>query len=284
MMAEQVSFWSSHAIWLDAMLVSMMCAAVLSYLGVWMVLGRVVYLPLALTQVSSVGVVLAFIIGDVVGIHVHGGHFFSPELMAMVMAGAAAVYFADAGRRSGEVTVVAYLVSASAVLILGIFMRGDLHDVQSILFGNAVLVEPEQIWHVGAAAVSVAIIHTLFRKKMLYSIFDPDSAGASGMGVFRYNFILFLTFAVMIAFSTRAIGALPVFAFCVLPPMAALKTAQSMRSVFILSSVFGVFSAAMGYYISFVMELPTGASMAMVSAFLLGLTFLFRLRRDATPA
>ncbi|MFA6035057.1 MAG: metal ABC transporter permease [Myxococcota bacterium] len=276
-MVEQISFWGSFDIWRDAMLVSVMSAAALSYLGVWMVLGRVVWLPLALSQVSSIGLVLAFIAGDLLGMAGHEGHLFLPEIVSLVFTGLVSIYFARRAAGGDQSTVVAYLLSASAVLIAGGFIRGDLHDIQSVLFGNAVLVEHAQVYHVGAAILTVTILHVLFGRKMLFSIFDPDAAGASGVNVFRHNAILYLTFAVMISFSTRAIGALPVFAFCVLPPMFALRLTKTMRAAFVVSVAAGMFSAAAGYYLSFVAGIPAGASMAAVAAMLLAMSYM---RRD----
>lgn len=60
---ESVDFWVNWFVWRDAMLVSLLSAASLSYLGVWVVVKRVVYVPLALSQVSSVGVVFAYLLG-----------------------------------------------------------------------------------------------------------------------------------------------------------------------------------------------------------------------------
>ena len=58
---------------------------------------------------------------------------------------------------------------------------------------------------------------------------------------------MFLTFAVAISVSTRAIGALPVFAFMVIPPAAALLLGARMWSVFAISVAVGVVSAFVGY-------------------------------------
>jgi zinc transport system permease protein len=66
--------------------------------------------------------------------------------------------------------------------------------------------------------------------------------------------------------STRAIGALPVFAFTVIPPAAALLIASRMWTVFVTAIAISVASAFIGYWVSWHWQLPTGAAMVMVSA------------------
>ncbi len=263
-MMETVSFWESSFVWRDAMIVALISAAALSYLGVWVVLKRVTYVPLALTQVSSVGVVAAFLLGDWLG-HTGTRNVFDPTWMSLLFAGLASVYFAGPRRDNGQATVVAYLLSAATVLILGGFIRQDLHDVSSLLFGNAVMVETVQIVYVTTAALCVGLVHFLFYRRFLFSSYDTDSAGASAIPVLRYEILLYLSFALMIAIATRAIGALPVFGFTIFPALTGLRMGRSMLGAFTIAVIIGLFSAGMGYYLSFIWELPTGACMVALT-------------------
>jgi zinc transport system permease protein len=75
---------------------------------------------------------------------------------------------------------------------------------------------------------------------------------------------------VVISVGTRAVGALPVFAFTVIPAAAALMLTERMRLTIVLAIGIGVVAAAVGYYVSWVASLPTGATMVVVaSVFLL---------------
>jgi zinc transport system permease protein len=72
-----------------------------------------------------------------------------------------------------------------------------------------------------------------------------------------------------VALCTRALGALPVFAFSVLPAMAALALTSRMALVFVLATVLGLVSGVGGYAISFRAELPVGATQTATAAALL---------------
>ena len=276
-MFEQIGFWEAWEVWLDPVLVSTMAAALLAYLGVWVSLKRVVYVPLALSQVSSLGVVAAFLVEgwlvSGVGEHAHSGLMANPVLYSLLFAVLIALYFARPGRESGNAVVVAYLVAAALVLFLGNFIRKDMHDVKNVLFGSAVLVERVQLIYVGGAGLLVALLHLVMYRRFLFTSFDPETAGASGIPVYLTEFLLYASFAVMISVTTRAIGALPAFGLMVLPGLTGLRLGRSMRAAFGVAVLVGVISAFFGYYLSFIDDrFPTGASMVGISGVLYILT------------
>jgi zinc transport system permease protein len=156
----------------------------------------------------------------------------------------------------------------------------EAHEVNDLLYGNAVAVPPEQLYIMSAAAILVAVVHGLFGKEFMFTVYDGEMARTLGLRTKLWSLILFITFAVAISVSTRAIGALPVFAFTVIPPAAALMLGSRMWSVFAISIGIGVVSSFAGYYVSFHWSLPTGASMVIVAAGFLLFAMLGRFRRQ----
>ena len=264
-MPEQISFWASWFAWRDAMIVALISATALAYLGVWVVLKRAVYVPLALSQVSSVGVVFAFFVASWLGVDPHELHGFAilldPSWMSLLFALLAAFWFARPRDKESHAVVAAYLMSGAAVLILGGFVLQEIHDVQTILFGNAVLVDTIQILYVGMAALLVFVCHALMYRRFLFVSFDHDAAGAAGLRTFRIEIALYASFALMISIATRAIGALPAFGLMVLPALTGLRLGKNMRSSFTIAMICGAICAGLGYYLSFRLGLPTGAAM-----------------------
>ena len=273
-MPDEVGFWQSWFVWRDAMAVAVLSAAALSYLGIWVVLKRVVYVPLALSQVSAVGVVAAYLFASLLGLHPHCDRgcaiVVDPAWISLLFALATAFFFARPRGESSQAVVVAYLSAGALVLIVGGFVRQDLHDLQTVLFGNAVLVDTVQIAYVGAAALVTVAIHWLLYERFLYVSFDPDAAGAAGIRLFRTEVLLYATFALMISVVTRAIGALPAFGLTVLPALGGLRLGRSMRAAAAIAVAAGVSSAGLGYYASFVLGLPTGATMVALAGLIYG--------------
>jgi zinc transport system permease protein len=284
-------FWAGRDLWREPMLAGVLAAALLAYLGVFIVLKRMVFVSAALSEISGVGVATAFWVGSFVGIdpHQHGTPplWLDPTWFSLAFAcGAAALISLQPGHRKLQPeTIVGLGYVISSALVLAILnsprISQEAHAVNDILFGNAVTVPRSQIAVLALAGLAAIAVHALFFKELLFVSYDSETATVQGVGTVRWEVLLNVAAAVVISVATRAVGALPVFAFTVLPPAAALMLTERMRSTVLLSILFGVISAAVGYYISWVGSLPTGATMVVVAAvFLLpGLVRIAR-RRD----
>jgi zinc transport system permease protein len=272
----EVGFWESWQLWRDIVVVAIIAAGLCSFVGVYIVLKRVVFVSAAMSQASGVGVALAFFLCSVVGVEPHAAPLWlHPLWYAMAFAALGAALFSlNLGHRrlAGETVVgLGYLVAAASVILILNSPRvtQEAHEVNDLLYGNAVVATRSQLTIMAAAAVVVAVIHFLFSKEFVFTVFDPEMARTLGLRTRGWSLLLFLTFAVAISVSTRAIGALPVFAFMVIPPAVALLLGERLWTVFVISIVVGVVSAFAGYYASFRWSLPTGASMVVVSALFL---------------
>ncbi len=67
---------------------------------------------------------------------------------------------------------------------------------------------------------------------------------------------------------------MPVFAFSVLPAMAALCLSDRMGVVLALAAALGAASAVAGYILSFFLRFPVGASQTVVAAAIAGAAML----------
>lgn len=262
----EYTFFESFDIWRDAVAVLVVSGIALSFAGVWISLKKSVFLPLVVSSFSSLGVVASFVFGDFSGINL------SPYLFSLVFAVAISFYFANPhyGELKGQVTV--YLISSALIFIAGNFIRADIHDIDSILFGSAVLAETKDAVLVSAAAVLLLTVFSLFYRKFLFISFDSESAPAFNINSRTYDTVMYGVFAIVISISSRAAGAFPVFGLTILPALTGLNLGKNMRSVFIISAIIAAVSAFTGYYISFVFELPTGASVVAVAGIIYGLS------------
>jgi zinc transport system permease protein len=273
------SFWEGRELWTEPLLAGVLAAALLSYLGVFIVLKRMVFVSAALSEVSGVGVAFAFWLGAVAGInpHAHGAvpFWLDPTLYSLLFALGAAVLFAlhPGHRKLAAETVVGLLYIVASALVLAILnsprIAQEAHAVGDILFGNAVVVPRPLIVALAVAGAAALLVHLLFFKELLFVSYDPETALVQGVGTLRWEILLNVAAAVVISTATRAVGALPVFAFTVVPAAAALLLTERLRATVLLSLAFGISSALIGYYASWVGQLPTGACMVCVAALFL---------------
>lgn len=268
-------FMGSYFLWRDPMIVGAVSGAICGFLGVYVVLRRIVFVGAMLSQVSSFGVALAFYIQGLFAMSLVKS-LVDPFALSLVMTGAAALFFAlNRGlvRISQEGIIgFGYLLASGIVVIIGDRITHEAHDIADILFGSAVVVDHKEVYIIPAVACLSIIIHWVFFKDFVFVSFDPETARLFKYPVRVLNTILLLTIGIVIAVTTRALGALPVFALVVLPPLTALFLTERLSRVFALSVLIGILSAVLGYYFSFILSLPTGASISTSASlfFILG--------------
>lgn len=280
-----MSFWDARFLWQEPMVAALVGAGLLGYLGFFVVLRRIAFMSAALSQVSGLGVAMAFWVGSYFGVSPHDvtPFWFSPALFALAFACAGAAIFtlpAQSRRVAPEsVVALAYLVCSALVIVVLSSPRiaQEAHEIGDLLFGNAVVVRREHLVELCVAAVAVLALHAVFFKDFLFSSYDPETARAVGYPVRALDLALHMSLAVCVAISTRALGALPVFAFLVLPAGAALLFSERLKVVLALSVLFALVSAGVGYWLSWIWSLPTGPVMVALSASFWGVAGLKRL-------
>jgi zinc transport system permease protein len=277
-----MSFWDAYDFWRDSVIAVGLAGALLGFLGVYIVLRRVVFVGAALTQISGVGIAVAFWLASYFptqDAH-HGGHawWLSPQIFSLLAAIGGALLFSllfqssRARRLSSEAIVALGWVLAAAALLLILSSKrivAEAHEVDDILYGSAVLVRPSQLKTLAAVVAAILVIHLAFYKEFLLATYDPETANALGYRTAIWDLILYATFGVGISFATRTIGALPSFAFVVIPAASALLLVRRVVWAFPLAVAFAVFGGVFGYYLSFTKNYPTGPAIVAGSAIFL---------------
>lgn len=268
-------FWESRDLFREALVAGAVAGALLGFLGVYVVLKRMVFLSAALSHSAGLGVTFAFYV------HLHWGIegvLASPTLgAALFTVGAALLLMTDTSGQSTRresLLGLAYLVGAAGALALGTRIVQEVQDVHTILFGEAVAVLPEDAYFLVGVAAFVFALHLWWLRGFLQAAFDRDGARVRGLPVRILEIALILTLALSISVATRILGALPVFAFSILPAMAAVRLAGNVPRALVVATGVGGLSGVLGYVAAFLYELPVGAAQTLVAAGFVGLAQL----------
>lgn len=276
--AEFLAGWDL-GIYRDPILCGLVAGLVLGYLGVFIVLRRMVFVTAAVSQAAGLGVALTFYVD------IHLGLDIDPALGAVVLALATTTIFAvppERLRLSREsVLGLAYIASWAGAVLVGDRIAHEAHEIEAILFGSAVLVSEEDLALVVAVGFGVLLTYVIGHRGFVFAAFDRESARVQGLPVRAIELSSWVLVALAVSVSTRALGVLPVFAFAVLPAMGALMLSNRLRWVLPTAAVFGAASGGLGYVAAFFLELPVGASQAMCAFLLLVLCLPVRLARGS---
>lgn len=269
-------FLESWELFRDPLVTGAVAGAVLGYLGVFVVLRRMVFVAAALSQAAGLGVALAFFF------QIHLGAvamLADPRLFAIALTLGVTWLLTWPGKKriSREgLLALAYLLGGGGALMVGTRISQEAHDIQAILFGTGVLVGPEDMaWTLAVGGVVFAW-QLWWRRGFLLASLDPEGARVRGLPVALLDAALMIAVAVLVSVATRALGALPVFAFSVLPALAAVAIAPSPAWALAIATALGLTAGAGGYMLAFFGELPVGASQTFVAGAFVVLALLVR--------
>jgi len=249
----------------QAFILSVIVGIVLSYLGVHVVGRGIVFVDLALGQISSLGVAFSDYIGY--------GKTTIPILFALFGAFLMSfIHIRDNRLKLEAIIGIIYAVaSAVTVMLISKTPHGD-SDIQEVLFGNILSVSWEQIRTVGIVFGIIALMHLIFFKKffkLTESFENPDSQHKANpfktKGEFTlWNFFFYISIGLSIVFAVRISGVIPVFSFLIIPAVGAIMMAKKNLSVVLLAALLSVLGAFYGLHVSYKYDFPAGSSIVAV--------------------
>jgi zinc/manganese transport system permease protein len=237
----------------------------LSYLGVHVVGRGIVFVDLALGQISSFGVAFAAFIGT--------GVTSIPLIFTLV--GALLMSFINIrDKRLKQEAIIGILyafTSALTVLLISKTPHGD-SDVQEVLFGNILSVSWEQISSMGIVFGIIVLMHIIFFRKF-FSLTESFENGVNHLvGIFNiWNFLFYISIGLTIVFAVKINGVIPVFSYLIIPAVSAIMLSKKQSVVLILTFLISILSSFFGLNFSFHYDFPAGSSIVTV----LGIIFIF---------
>ena len=239
---------------LSAFLGGIACATI----GVFVVLMHMPFIGVCMSHAAFAGALLGLWLGfnPLVGA-------FAFSLLSAAIVGP----LADRGELSPEtsVGVIFSLMLGLAFLFMGL-MPGTKSGALELLWGSILTNTRGDIIFLGIVAVVVVGLVFLFYKEIQATVFHRDMALSVGIPATLILYgILFLTGATITA-SLRSIGGLLIFSLILNPAAAAYQLTYSMKRMFLLSAGFGVLSGWVGLLMSYLFNIPSGATIVVTSS------------------
>lgn len=270
-------FFELWVLFREPTLAGTLAGALLGWLGVYVVLRRMVFFSAALSQAASLGVAGSYLLSTKLAASGLVAALLSPSIGAFVVATSAALLLSrgtsDESHRDGRLGLV-YLVGAAGTLTLATRIMQELHDIETLLFGSGVAVLPAQFKAIVVVTVVVGALHLWLMRGFISASFDTDGARVRGIPTGALDVVLLVSIAAVISVATRVLGALPVFAFSVLPAMAAVRLAPNVSTALWLAAALGALAGFAGYVAAFLWSVPVGASQTLCAAVLVVLAEL----------
>jgi manganese/iron transport system permease protein len=246
-----------------AVLIGIVCAV----MGVFVVLKGLAFIGDAVSHAAFPGLVVAYIIGAPLYI---GGAI-------AAVATALAIGLVTRRTRLRFDTSVGVLFAGTFAFGVMLFstIKGYVTDLLGYLLGNVLGIGVGDLVQVAILGAVVLAIVLVVRKEMLFATFDPLGAAASGLPVARLEYLLLALLGVTIVVSIQAVGIIMVVAMLVTPAATAQLLVIRFGRMMVVSVVLAAVSAVAGLYMSFYLNLASGASIVLVETLFFGIALVF---------
>ena len=286
-MSELLTILSPDFLLRNSVHAGLIVGAVCPLVGVYFVMRRMIFLGVALPQISGAGIALAFLLH---GLELHvlpheteehwmalGG---SLTLSALALGLLALLERRGVGSTEGRIGVAYVVASATAILLVSANPHGEAH-VLSLLKGEIVAVSDQSLAIVAIGYGIVLLALAACHREFLLVSYDRDMATALGRRSTLWDVALFGLIGLVISLGVMTVGPLVVFAFLVIPPLAALRLVRGMMPLFLCAAAIGALSALCGFLVSYHYDLPLGPTDAVIAACVYGLVVAARALRTA---
>src|SRR5437588_4104844 len=250
--------------------------------GVFLVLRRLVFMGVALPQISSTGVAIALSVPVWLGViqPEHAAH--KEHLLAFVgstiFSVSAILILAFLERRGRGVPEgrlgAAYVVAAALSIILLSKNRYGEVGWLDLLKGEVITVDNADLLLTAVTLALVLGVLGLFHKEMLLVSFDRVMAITLGKNVVFWDVLLFLLIGLTVSMAVLSVGPLISFGFLLIPALTVQLFAANMRQFTLFASLLGGLASFFGFCIAYRYDLPVGPTDVVLLGIIYGFAFV----------
>lgn len=247
---------------------SLLLPPLLVYLGLHVVKREVIFVDLALAQVATLGTC----IGLLMGYHFDDRITFWISL-AVTFLGAAFFSWTRSARETEvpqeAIIGITFVVAAAGVILVLSRVAGGKEELEHLLTGELLNVTRGEVGQRAALFAVLGAFYAAFHRRFVLISSDPTQAFASGVPVRWWDFLFYSAFAVVVVSFVRIAGVLLTFAYLIVPAVCGASLATQWMHRLAIGWVVAAAASLAGLWLSYVMDLPTGAAIVCACGLML---------------
>jgi ABC-type Mn2+/Zn2+ transport system permease subunit len=261
----------SHAFMVRGLVAVITVGVVCATVGTYVVLRGMAFFGDALAHAILPGVAVGYLIGG----GARGPLFWWAMLTAvLVSVGIGAL---SKGQQLKEDTAIGVIFAGMFALGIALIstVRSYTVDLTHFLFGDVLGVSQGDLWLTAGFGGLVVLTIGAFYKEFMVLSFDPVLAATMRLPSGLLHYLLLLLIAVTIVVSLQTVGVALMVAMLVTPAATAYLLTRRLPMMMLTGAAVGAISAIIGLYLSFYVNVASGAAIVLVCTALFILAFLF---------
>lgn len=245
------------------LLLSVTCA----FLGVFVILKRVAFVGITLSEVAAAGLAGGFLLIHV--IHAHDTHgwlesntleLYGPLLSAVGATIAAVTVLATCGTvfriPQDAVSGILFAVAGAASILLVSHSGFGLEEIKELLWGNLLVARRGDLLLALFVLGPVILALLWFRPHLVLAFSDRDLATLVGLRPILWELGFFYGLGLVVAVGSKIGGSLLVFSYLVIPSSTALLACRRIHTALWMAAFTAAGCTLAGLYASVIWDLP----------------------------
>ena len=253
------------------LLASLMVGTLCAVVGTYVVLRGMAFFGDALAHAILPGVAIAYLLEI---------HLFWGALLMGLLTAVGIGYLSHSGEIKEDTAIGVFF---AAFFALGVALLSTVQtysvDLTHILFGNVLGVSDADLWLTAGLGLLALLAVVFLYKELLVISFDPILAATLRLPLNILNYSLLVLIALTVVVSLQTVGVALMVAMLVTPAATAYLLTRRLWHMMIIGAVFGAVSSVAGLYLSFYINVASGAAVVLVCTLFFILAFLFAPRR-----
>ncbi len=247
----------------NAVIASILVGIACGIVGSLVVVKRIVFISGGISHAAFGGIGIGLFLG------------FNPVIAAIPFSILSALLIGALKRaRVSEDTSIGILwaVGMAIGIIFASLTPGYATDLISYLFGNILMVSKQDIIMMIALDSLIILLIILFYREFLAVCFDEEFAATLGIPVDLFYSMLLCGVALSVVVLVKVVGIILVIALLTIPAAIAKQFTDDLKNMIIVSTFVCIALTIAGLYLSFVLNLPSGATIVLFSALSFGVS------------
>lgn len=249
----------------NALLAGLLASVACGIVGVYVIVKKIIFISGGIAHASFGGIGLGYLAG------------ISPVLGALFFSLASALGIGYITRKTklAEDTAIGILWAmgmALGIVFIGL-APGYAPDLFSYLFGNILTVPASDLILMLVLDIAIIGIVLAFYKEFLAVSFDEEYSTVVGVRVGPLYLLMLCMIALTVVVLLRIVGMILIIALLTIPAAMARQFTHNLRKMMVLAIVFGMAFTFTGLWLSYVLDLASGATIVLFGGTVLFLSF-----------
>ena len=170
-------------------------------------------------------------------------------------------------RIRGDAAIAMLSAVCLAVGVMAVSLTSGMNtDIYNYMFGSILSLSPHDARLSMALSVGVLLLFLLCYTRIFGVTFDESFSRAVGVRVGLYNAVIAVLTAVPVVLGMRMMGALLISSLVIFPALTAMRVCKRFSTVMLCAAILSVVCFTAGLILSYVLGVPSGASVVLTDA------------------